>query len=93
MTSTPIWPVILVAATCLSTVSLAQIPGQNVWKESESVWKLRDDCRRNAFKQFPDYTVEANAKRERAERQCLEANNQPYTAPRAQSNNKGAPQP
>jgi hypothetical protein len=92
MKSITIWPVILIAATFLSIDGLAQVPGQNLWKESEGVWKLRDNCRRDAFKQFPDYTVEANAKRESAERQCLEANNLPYTAPQTHNNNKGAPQ-
>jgi hypothetical protein len=91
MKSTAKWSAIL-AVACLSTDSLAQIPGQSVWKESESVWNSGDNCRRNALKQFPDYTVETNAKRERSERQCLEANNLPYNAPRAKNNFKGSPQ-
>ena len=83
---------IIVAATSLAaTESPAQMQGYQPLKQSESVWKTMDNCHRNAFKRFPDYTPEGRAKRERAERQCLEANNSPYTPP-APSNGSATPQ-
>ncbi len=68
----------------------AQIPGYNPWKQSETVWKQRDICRRNAFKQFPDYTPEGNAKRDRAEQRCLESNNLPTPPPQAPRESSGS---
>lgn len=68
----------------------AQIPGYSPWKQSESVWKLRDQCRRSAFKQFPDYTAEANAKRDRAEQRCFEGNNLPTSPPQTPRESSGS---
>ena len=81
---------IIIAAACLAPGSgSAQIPGYNPWKQSQAVWKLRDQCRRSAFKQFPDYTAESNAKRNRSEQRCLEANNLP-TSPQAPGESSGS---
>jgi hypothetical protein len=82
---------VVIAAACLASLSArAQIPGYNPRKQSESVWKLRDQCRRSAFKQFPDYTAEGNAKRERAEQRCLEGNNLPISPPQTPRESSGS---
>jgi hypothetical protein len=47
------------------------------WKRSSAVWKQMDTCTRNARKQFPDFTAEANAKREAARQNCLRSANLP----------------
>jgi hypothetical protein len=84
-------PLIIVAIAALApSSSRAQIPGYSPWKQSESVWKLRDQCRRSAFKQFPDYTAEANAKRDRAEQRCLEGNNLPTSPPQTPRESSGS---
>jgi hypothetical protein len=54
------------------------------WKTSSAVWKQMDTCTRNARKQFPDYTADANAKREVARQKCLRAGNLPSDEPEAQ---------
>jgi len=36
-----------------------------------------DNCTRAAYKQFPDHTADANAKREAARLKCLRASNLP----------------
>lgn len=82
--------IILAIAALAAATSRAQIPGYNPWKQSESVWKLRDQCRRSAFKQFPDYTAEGNAKRDRAEQRCLEGNNLPTSPPQAPRESSGS---
>jgi hypothetical protein len=47
------------------------------WTTSQSVWKQMDSCARAAYKQFPDHTADANAKREAARLKCLRAANLP----------------
>ena len=47
------------------------------WTQSQSVWKQMDSCARAAYKQFPDHTADANAKRETARLKCLRAANLP----------------
>ncbi|HUK60406.1 MAG TPA: hypothetical protein VLV50_14350 [Stellaceae bacterium] len=37
----------------------------------ENQWKQTDKCGAAAFKKYPDYTPEANAKREAYRRECL----------------------
>ena len=83
-------PIIAVAACLVPASVAAQIPGYSPWKQSQSAWKLRDTCRRNAFKQFPDYTADSNAKRERAEQKCLEAYNLPPASPQPPRESDGA---
>jgi hypothetical protein len=45
--------------------------------QSQSVWRQMDNCARAAYKQFPDRTADANAKREAARLTCLRASNLP----------------
>jgi hypothetical protein len=47
------------------------------WTQSQSVWKQMDSCARAAYRQFPDHTADANAKREAARLKCLRASNLP----------------
>ncbi len=39
--------------------------------DANTAWHEADSCARQAFKEFPDYTREANAKREAARLSCL----------------------
>jgi hypothetical protein len=55
------------------------------FKLNSRVWANNDRCARQAFKQFPDYTADSNAKRDHAMQQCLAATNSP---PRASANPK-----
>jgi hypothetical protein len=57
----------------------AQLPSK--LKQSEEVWKGMDNCKRQAWKQYPDYTPEGHAKREHAEKLCLNTGNLPPVAP------------
>ncbi len=47
------------------------------WKQSTTVWKAMDKCARDAQKKYPDYTREANAKREAYRQSCLRNSNLP----------------
>ncbi len=47
------------------------------WKTSSQLWGRQDRCAREAFKKFPDYTREGNAKREHEFQQCLAQGNLP----------------
>jgi hypothetical protein len=78
---------LLVAAACLPLrVAQADFMGDEFQRNSH-VWKNNDNCARQAFKQFPDYTPESNAKRDHAFQQCLAATNTP---PRVSTNPKPA---
>src|SRR5258708_2442035 len=59
----------------------AQLPGYNGHHQSEHVWSRMDNCKRQAWKQHPDYTRESNAKRDEVVKHCLEANNAPPLSP------------
>lgn len=50
------------------------------WKQSNAVWRAMDKCTRDAQKRFPDYTREANGKREAYRQQCLRSANLPGEA-------------
>jgi len=68
------------AAASMPTAS-AQMPGYNGYNRSQRVWKQMDACRRQAWKQHPDYTREDSLKRDEAVRRCLALNNAPPEAP------------
>jgi hypothetical protein len=67
----------LLAVLLLAMLLPAPAAADNNWKQSSTVWKQMDTCTRNARKQFPDYTAEANAKREAARQKCLRNSNLP----------------
>lgn len=46
-------------------------------------WKVMDQCAKAAQAAFPDFTADANAKREAKEKQCLEEKNLPPREPLA----------
>jgi hypothetical protein len=78
---------LLVAAACLPLrVAQADMFGDE-FKLNSNVWKNNDNCARQAFKKFPDYTPDGNAKRDNAFRQCLASTNTP---PRASADPKPA---
>jgi hypothetical protein len=43
----------------------------------ETNWKNADQCAKDALSKFPDYTPEANAKREEFRRACLRSHSLP----------------
>ena len=59
----------------------AQMPGYNGYNQSERLWKRMDDCKRQAWKQHPDYTRADSLKRDEVVRRCLALNNAPPEAP------------
>jgi hypothetical protein len=64
--------------------SWAQTPGMTGWnpyKNNQAIWDRMDRCRQQAQKQFPDYTPESNAKRDRATQLCLASQNLPPVRP------------
>jgi hypothetical protein len=44
-------------------------------------WKTMDQCAKEAQTAFPDYTADANAKREAKLKECLEGKNLPPRGP------------
>ena len=48
-----------------------QSPTDDPMRKSTTQWHTMDDCSRQAFRKYPDYTAEANAKREAFRRLCL----------------------
>jgi hypothetical protein len=87
-----VWAIIATVTSVMALETVAQVAAQDrSFKSSQSVWKLRDVCSRNANKQFPDHTSEGNAKRERAFQQCLAAYNLPYEPALPKENNSSRP--
>lgn len=77
------YPVLVTLALICGNVSaaFAQLPGYNGHDRSERVWNRMDNCKRQAWKQHPDYTRQDSVKRDQAVRRCLEANNAPPVSP------------
>ena len=59
----------------------AQMPGYNGYNRSQRVWNRMDACKRQAWKEHPDYTREGSLQRDEALRRCLALNNAPPAAP------------
>jgi|SRR6185312_7443006 hypothetical protein len=68
------------ASSSISSAS-AQLPGYNGYNRSERVWNRMDACKRQAWKQHPDYTHADSLKRDEAVRRCLALNDAPPVAP------------
>ena len=77
------YPVLIGLASICGSVSVAQaqLPGYNGHDRSERVWNQMDSCKRQAWKQHPDYTQAESLKRDEAVRRCLALNNAPPVAP------------
>jgi hypothetical protein len=77
------YPVLVGLALICGSVSAAraQLPGYNGRDQSERVWNRMDSCKRQAWKQHPDYTRAESLKRDEAVRRCLALNNAPPVAP------------
>jgi hypothetical protein len=76
----PVLVALALASGSISTAS-AQMPGYNGYNQSQRVWNRMDACKRQAWKQHPDYTREDSLKRDDAVRRCLALNNAPPVAP------------
>ena len=61
------------------TAAQAHATGQGV--QVTKKWKTMDLCTKLAQTAYPDFTAEANAKREAAVKSCLEGNNLPPREP------------
>jgi hypothetical protein len=74
---------LLVVPIALCGVAISEVQAQqpNALKQSESAWKSMDNCKRQAWKQNPDYTPAGNAKRDEAMRLCLQTNHAPPISP------------
>jgi hypothetical protein len=60
--------VAIVVAVSLPLMGVRADPNQ---KDADAAWKTAGQCAREAFKKYPDYTQEGNAKREAARLECL----------------------
>ncbi len=72
---------VIPAALCAVAASDVQAQQPSKLRQSETVWKGMDNCKRQAWKQHPDYTPDSNAKREEAMKLCLQANSAPPISP------------
>lgn len=64
---------VFVAFVAFAAAAMASQPGQVVIKN----WTVMDQCTQAARTAFPDYTADANAKREAKVKECLENKNLP----------------
>ena len=71
----------VIAATVIVAATAAAHATSVREKQSDSVWRAEDKCAHDALLQYPDYTVESNAKRDRATRQCETRKGLPPRAP------------
>jgi hypothetical protein len=70
-----------VVASLLSAVSAgATQQGQSALRS----WKVMDNCARQAQTAYPDFSAEANAKRDAKLKECLNANGLPPRQPLGQ---------
>jgi hypothetical protein len=62
-------PTFVVLSLCATLAAPAR--ADDPMRKSTTQWHTMDDCSRQAFRKYPDYTAEANAKREAFRRLCL----------------------
>ena|SRR5713226_4854969 len=81
----------LLALGCV--VVAFEVPAQvsNKFQQSNDMWKRMDNCKRQAWKQYPDYSNEGSAKRDQAVKHCLQATNLPPVAPQSPAVGSGSP--
>jgi hypothetical protein len=75
-------PITLV--TCAAALMLAATAAQAASAQATQVmhkWKSMDNCAHQAQMSFPDFSAEANAKRDAALRNCLNGQQLPPRAP------------
>src|SRR5258708_37300849 len=68
---------VVLSGLCGVAASAVHAQQPNALHQSEAAWKTMDKCKRQAWRQYPDYTREASAKREVAMTQCLRPSNAP----------------
>ena len=77
----------LALAAVLLPASLAQADVNE--EHANTAWRSADQCAKDAFAKFPDYTTASNAKREVLRRECLRNHRLPDPAA-ATSNGGGS---
>jgi hypothetical protein len=71
---------VIAAAVSLPLMAARADPNQ---KDADAAWKIAGQCASAAFKKYPDYTPEGNAKREAARLECLRNHKLPTPSPTA----------
>jgi hypothetical protein len=67
----------IAVAAALPLIAARADPNQ---KDADAAWKTAGQCSQAAFKKFPDYTPDGNAKRESARLACLRDHKLPMPA-------------
>ncbi|HUB96483.1 MAG TPA: hypothetical protein VL993_11220 [Stellaceae bacterium] len=80
----------LLAIAVAATLPLMAAHADPNQKDADAAWKTASECAHAAFKKYPDYTPEGNAKREAARVECLRDHRLP--APAAPQAAAGVPQ-
>lgn len=70
-------PLLTIGLVLAAATAQASQPGTQTLKN----WKVADMCAKKAQQAFPEFTAEANAKRDAQLKQCLEQSNLPPRAP------------
>jgi hypothetical protein len=73
--------VLLALTGGVASPASAQMPGYNGNNQSQRVWHQMDYCKRQAWKEHPDYTREGRVQRDASVKHCLEARNAPPVSP------------
>jgi hypothetical protein len=73
--------ILFAAAALLLLVNAAAATQQGITAIAK--WKIMDNCAKQAQAAFPDFTADAQAKREAKLKQCLEASDMPPRQPEA----------
>jgi hypothetical protein len=71
----------LAAALVILLLAPADLVASALGAKTIQRWQLMDRCTQKAQTEFPDFTAEANAKREAALQQCLSGSNLPPRQP------------
>ncbi|HTS94352.1 MAG TPA: hypothetical protein VMG55_20235 [Stellaceae bacterium] len=71
--SVPVWIAAAVIAAAVAAGAMAAGMGTDNTRidNARQRWHAADDCNRQAFKKFPDYTQEGASKRDAFVQQCL----------------------